>query len=109
MQFPERRYIDSSREVDAVNRKETLLSWLAGDLPGEILPGQSLVELTGDRQIFIENHRGVTAYNREHIGIRLSFGELHICGQCLELARMTREHLVITGNIRSLEIRRRCL
>lgn len=109
MQFPERRYIDSSREVDAVNRKETLLSWLSGDLPGEILPGQSLVELTGDRQIFIENHRGITAYTREHIGIRLSFGELHICGQCLELARMTRAHLVVTGSICSLEIRRRCL
>ena len=109
MQFPKRRYIDSSREVDTVNRKETLLSWLAGDLPGEILPGQSLVELTGDRQIFIENHRGVIAYTREHMGIRLSFGELHICGQCLELARMNREHLVITGVIQSLELRRRCL
>lgn len=88
--------------------REALLSWLAGDLPGEILPGQPLAELTGDRQVLVENHRGVTSYSRERIGIRVCFGELVIRGRCLELARMTKGQLVITGQVDSLELCRRC-
>ena len=92
-----------------MKRREALLSWLAGDLPGEVLPGQSLLELAGDRQILIENHRGVTAYSRERIGIRVPFGEVVVRGECLELARMTQGQLVITGTIQSIELCRRCL
>ncbi len=109
MQVPETPYIDSPKEVAAVKHREALLSWLAGDLPGEVLPGQSLLELTGDRQILIENHRGVTAYSREHIGVLVSFGEVVISGQCLELARMTQGQLVITGTVQSISLCRRCL
>ena len=90
-------------------KREALLSWLAGDLPGEVLPGQSLIELTGDCQVLIENHQGVTAYSRERIGIKLCFGECVILGRELELARMTQGQLVITGRIDCVQLCRRCL
>ena len=48
-------------------KQGSIWSWLSGDLPGEPLPGQSLLELTGDRQVLIENHRGVTQYSREQV------------------------------------------
>lgn len=86
-----------------------LFTWLAGDLPGEPLPGQSLLELTGDRQVLIENHRGVSQYSRECVGVRVPFGEILLRGQALELARMRRGQLVITGTIESVTlVRRRC-
>lgn len=84
------------------------LTWLAGDLPGEGLPGQSLLELSGDKQLLIENHRGVTSYHRECIGIRTTFGELMIHGRELELAHMTQGQLVVSGLVDAIELRRRC-
>ena len=89
--------------------KQDLLSRLTADLelPGEILPGQSLVELAGDSRVLIENHRGVTEYSRCRIGATVSFGQVLVCGENLELARMTQRQLVITGKVEGVTLVRR--
>lgn len=71
------------------------------------LPGVPIVELAGDRRVLIENHRGVIEYGSEQICVKVKFGSLRICGQNMELAKMTGEQLVITGVIESVTIRRR--
>lgn len=78
------------------------------DLYGESLPGVPVVELAGDRRVLIERHKGVTAYSDEQICVRLSYGYLSICGCNLELTRMTREQLIISGRIDGIQIQRRC-
>lgn len=79
------------------------------DLPGESIPGQSLIEIAGDRRVLVENHCGVTEYGRERILIRVKFGELRVCGCDLEMIRMTRQQLIITGKIDGVNlVRRRC-
>ena len=70
----------------------------------EILPGQTLVELLGDRRVLIEHHRGVTEYSRERIQIRVKFGILCVCGEGLSLCRMTANQLVIMGRVDSLTL-----
>lgn len=89
--------------------KQDLLSRLTEDLelPGEILPGQSLVELAGDRRVLIENHQGITEYSRCRIGATVSFGRVLVCGEDLELARMTQRQLVITGRVEGVTLVRR--
>lgn len=77
------------------------------DLQGEALPGQPLLELYGDRRVLIEHHGGVTEYGRDKIQVKVRYGQLCICGSCLELARMTSEQLVITGRIDSVTLIRR--
>lgn len=77
------------------------------DLPAEPLPGMPLVELAGDRRVLIENHHGVTEYGREKIQVQVRYGQLCICGAGLELARMTKEQLVICGRIDSVSLVRR--
>ena len=77
------------------------------DLPGEPLPGQPIVELAGDGRVLVENHRGVTQYSREEICIRVSYGHIRVEGRGLELSRMTREQLVISGRIDGIRIVRR--
>lgn len=79
----------------------------SADLQGEAFPGQSVVELLGDRRLLVEHHGGVTEYSREKIILRMKFGYLCVCGGCLELARMTAEQLVITGRIDSVSLTRR--
>ena len=73
----------------------------------EPFPGQPLVELAGDRRVLIEQHRGVREYSTERISVGVRFGLVQVCGSCLELSRMTREHLVITGNIDCVVLKRR--
>lgn len=79
----------------------------SADLQGEAFPGQTLVELYGDRRVLIEHHGGVTEYGREKIQVKVRYGYICVCGGCLELARMTAEQLVITGRIDSVSLCRR--
>lgn len=81
--------------------------WEKFNLPGESLPGQVLVEITGNNRVLVENHHGVREYSRERIGINVEYGILQICGCCLELKCMTREILVICGKIDGITLKRR--
>lgn len=77
------------------------------DLTGEPVPGEPLVEIAGDGRVLIENHHGVREYHRDRIGINVKFGTVLVCGTGLELARMTKEQLVITGRIHGVSLLRR--
>lgn len=79
----------------------------AADLPSEPLPKQTLVELLGDGRVLIENHRGIAEYGNAKIGVKTKYGELSVFGANLELICMTRCQLVIKGQIRSIELRRK--
>lgn len=68
-------------------------------LESEPLPGIPLVEIYNQNRVLIENHMGVLRYGHCEIQIRMRFGILCVCGKSLELARMTKEQLIITGNI----------
>ena len=90
-------------------REHKLLEKMAEelDLSEEPLPGQPIVELAGDRRVLIEKHRGVTQYCSEKICVKVKYGHIAICGCKLELNKMTRDQLVITGRIDSVNIYRR--
>lgn len=77
------------------------------DLAQEPLPGMPVVELAGERRVLIERHGGVTEYSNQKICVKVSFGKVCICGCNLELTRMTREQLVISGRIDCVQLQRR--
>ncbi len=77
---------------------------LAADLPDEPIPRLPLVEIAGDRRVLIENHLGVVAYETDRICVRVTYGTVAVCGSNLELARMIRGQLVITGKIKNVEL-----
>ena len=80
---------------------ENLLRQLADrmELTGEPLPGQPVAELWSNRRVLIENHRGIVAYSREKIAVKVKFGLLEVTGEDLSLTRMTGETLIISGKI----------
>jgi len=69
------------------------------NLPAEVPPGKTLVEIIGANRILIENHGGVTCYNTKKIQIKANYGILCISGCGLELACMSKQQLVVTGSI----------
>ncbi len=80
---------------------------LAADLPAEPLPGLPLVEIAGTRRVLIENHCGVTVYGCREIRVKVSYGQICICGTKLELTKMTKHQLVITGNIDAVSLHKK--
>lgn len=92
-----------------MNRKQIAQRLIfAADLPDAPLPGLPLVEISGQDRVLIENHLGVTQYGRESISVRVKFGQIRVSGCNLELARMTKEQLVITGRIDGVSLYRGC-
>ena len=73
----------------------------------DALPGVPIVELAGDRRVLVENHLGVTEYSTERICVKVKYGLLCVCGCNMELARMAKDQLVITGQIGSVTIHRK--
>ena len=75
----------------------------AFDLPGDVV-GLPKLELTGQHEVRMENHRGILAYGEEEIlisGGRLIF---KVRGTDLELKAMNASELLITGTIFSVEL-----
>lgn len=79
----------------------------ATDLPDEPIPGLPLVEIAGEKRVLIEHHCGVTEYGRCQICVKVKFGLVMVMGQRLELARMTKDQLIITGKIECVKLERR--
>lgn len=77
------------------------------DLPNQPLPGVPVVEISGERRVLIENHRGVCQYGSDKICVKVKYGQIAVQGCGLEMARMTREQLIICGRIDSVSIIRR--
>ena len=73
----------------------------------ESLTKVPLLELAGHSRVLIENHLGVLAYSLEEIQIKVSYGRLVIHGEQLMLLQMSKEQLVITGRIDSVQLIRR--
>lgn len=76
------------------------------DLPGEPIPGLPLVEIAGERRVLVENHRGVCQYGPDQICIRVKYGIISIRGRGLEIARMSREQLIVSGCIDCVTLNR---
>ena len=79
---------------------------LVAELPAEPLPWQPIIELVGDQRVLIERHKGVTQYGCKEIHVKLSFGYVQVTGCNLELARMTKQQLVISGRIDCVSLHR---
>ena len=87
-------------------RKESILEKTAEvfDLPGDVVAGLPRVELLGDRQLRMENHRGILAYGKEEIHVSGGAFVIQITGQGLELRAMTGLELLITGRIAGIQL-----
>ncbi|MCI8437313.1 MAG: sporulation protein [Lawsonibacter sp.] len=74
------------------------------DLPADALAGLPKLELVGDCELRVENHKGILAYGREEIHISGGIYLIKIAGRELELRAMTGVELLITGTITQISL-----
>lgn len=76
----------------------------AFDVPGDVVAGLPRIELIGAGELRMEQHRGILAYGPEEIHISGGKLVVRVKGSGLELRAMNLTELLITGEIRVVEL-----
>ena len=92
--------------MERSGKKERLLERTAEalELPGDVVAGLPRIELTGDRELRMENHRGILAYGSREIQISGGRLVVKVRGENLELRAMNAGELLITGTLRGVDL-----
>lgn len=87
-------------------KKEGILERTAEvfDLPGDVVAGLPRIEITGNRELRMENHKGILAYGSEEIHVSGGRLVLKVRGTDLELKAMNASELLITGTILGVDL-----
>ena len=73
------------------------------EIPTFGLHGLPRLTLTGNRQLLVEQHRGLTRYSADCIELALQKGSIRLTGKNLRLVAMDKEAVLIAGEIRCVE------
>lgn len=76
-------------------------------LPKDSLLGASIVTLTGNTDVFIENYKGMLEYSKELILLQCKTCKIELTGKRLNIVYYTNEDMKISGiieNVRYLSI-----
>lgn len=84
-----------------VSTKELVIESLK--LPKDSLLGASIVTITGNQDVFVENYRGIIEYTDCQILLQGKNGKIQICGKRLRIIYYTNEDMKINGWIESVK------
>lgn len=74
------------------------------ELPADIVLDLPKITIIGRVQVYLENHRGLVAYEPGEVKIRSTIGLIVITGQGLKIASAAPEAVVIDGRLDGLYI-----
>ncbi|AIQ65016.1 sporulation protein YqfC [Paenibacillus stellifer] len=79
----------------------SLKGWTGGllDLPQDLLSDMPRITLIGNREMIIENHRGVLHFSPGQLKLALAKGSLEIVGEDLVVTSILGKELTLTGII----------
>ena len=73
------------------------------DLPQDLFLGLPNISLSGNREVYVSNHRGILSYGQEEMVILVKEYQIMIKGKALNIISYTKDDLTIQGYIRSVE------
>lgn len=83
-----------------ISKKELIVESLR--LPKDSLLGASIVTVTGNQDVFVENYRGIIEYRDCQILLQGKNCKIQICGKRLCIVYYTNEDMKISGWIESI-------
>lgn len=86
-------------------RKKGQLQKLAGilDIPEDIVMDLPRITMLGNKQILIENHKGIIEYTKTLVRIKINKGHLLINGQGLVLGNLQMEQILVEGTVEEVK------
>ena len=84
-------------------KKQTATKFIdALELPKDVLLGLPNMEITGNRELFISNHRGILNYSHETIEILAKDIHIEVTGKELFIESYSAEEVAITGYLEEI-------
>ncbi len=92
------------KKVQEKKEKNTIKERMADavDISKEILLDVILISCIGNKELTLENYKGILEYSNSIIRVKAKPDILKITGRNLEIKNITQELLYITGTIESL-------
>lgn len=75
------------------------------DLPEDVVYELPRLTMIGNRQLYIENHRGVKHFSDQSLSVFLEQGELEITGQDLIIRTIWTDEVFVEGVITNVEMK----
>ena len=75
----------------------------AFDLPKDIVLNLPRLVFTGNRELFVENYRGIVSYSECEIQLNTSSSAIKVTGKGLGIKNIAAEQIILCGDIRALE------
>ena len=72
------------------------------EVPGDVLYGDVLIKLSGNREAIIENYKGILLYTEEEIAIACKRFTLRICGSGLHIQYFSGSDMKVIGTINTI-------
>jgi sporulation protein YqfC len=82
------------------NTKQNIADKL--DLPRDIILNMPRILVTGDKEIVIENHRGIVLFEKDQIKINSGVGLISIYGENFEVLFMGGSTITVGGKFKSI-------
>lgn len=94
-----------AKKKEGKQQKEQRRQWWAQvlSLPVEAVLDLPHIEMSGNREILLENCRGIIGYQEEEIRVSGGRGLIRITGQGLTLRTLRSESILISGEISAVE------
>ena len=74
------------------------------DLPADVIAGVPRMELVGDSEFRMENHKGILSCGEDEIHVSGGIYLVKVMGEGLEVRAMTGLELLVTGKIHRIEL-----
>ena len=75
----------------------------AWGVPKDVIMDMPRITVTGDREIYIENYRGIAGFDENSISVSSGIGRVTVYGDKLEIAAVRREDILISGRFKKIE------
>lgn len=72
------------------------------NLPSEIIMDLPLMMILGDNKLFLENHKGLSSFQKDEIKVKTKKGFILINGEMLTIDEIDTESLTISGKLYSI-------
>ncbi|RCX13852.1 sporulation protein YqfC [Anaerobacterium chartisolvens] len=98
---PDRAKKRKDKESRRINIKEKMTEIL--ELPKEVVLNVPRLTMLGNKNLVIENYKGIIEYETVRIRINTGTGIIKITGELLTIKEITSEDIMVEGRIKGLE------